>query len=77
MIFHPSPALHKIRQLARLIRRDPVPRRPCHNTPWPGQDLPDPEQFIDSSVPGSIAGFEQAGSRACPKRMRCPSRNGR
>jgi hypothetical protein len=50
MRFHHSPALHKIRQLVRFIRRDAVPSRPCRNTPLHGQGLPDPAQFVDSSV---------------------------
>jgi hypothetical protein len=55
MVFHSSPALRRIRQLARLIRRHPdLPVQSC-NTPWRGPELPhaalpDPAQFVDSSV---------------------------
>jgi hypothetical protein len=77
MIFNPSPALHKIRQLVRLIRRDPVPSRTPRYTPWPGQELPDPEQFIDSSIKGNTAGPGQAGSHTRRKRANCPGRTGR
>jgi hypothetical protein len=59
MVFHSSPALRRIRQLARLIRRHPD--LPVHswNTPWrdselPHIALPDPEQFVDSSVTSSV-----------------------
>lgn len=72
MIFNPSPALHKIRQLVRLIRRDPVPSKPSRYAPWPGQDLPDPEQFIDSSVTNRAAGSGQAGPHTRRKRANCP-----
>jgi hypothetical protein len=43
MIFNPSPALHKIRQLVQLFRRHPVPSRPSRYTPWPDQDLSGPD----------------------------------
>jgi hypothetical protein len=55
MLFHSSPALRRIRQLARLIRRHPdLPVHSC-NAPWrgpklPNGALPDPAQFADSSV---------------------------
>ncbi len=39
MIFNPSPALHKIRQLVQLFRRHPIPSRPSRHAPWPDQDL--------------------------------------
>lgn len=58
MVFHSSPALRRIRQLARLIRRHPdLPVQPW-NTPWRGLELPytalpDPERFVDSSVTGN------------------------
>jgi hypothetical protein len=74
MIFNPSPALHKIRQLVRLISKDPIPRRPCWKRPWPGQDLPDPEQFVDSSVKRNTAGSVQAGAHAQRKRAKRPAR---
>jgi hypothetical protein len=55
MLFHSSPALRRIRQLARLIRRHPD--LPAHSSkaPWraPEQSnrtLPDPARFVDSSV---------------------------
>lgn len=55
MVFHSSPALRRIRQLARLIRRHPdLPAHSC-DTPWRGPKLPlvalpDPAKFVDSSV---------------------------
>jgi hypothetical protein len=77
MLFNPSPALHKIRQLVRLIRRDAVPSRPCRNTPLHGQELPDPAHFIDSSVPTGADGSGQTRSQPRRKRANCPSRSGR
>jgi hypothetical protein len=55
MLFHSSPALRRIRQLARLIRRHPDLPVHSSNTPWCGPELPngtlpDPTQFVDSSV---------------------------
>jgi hypothetical protein len=77
MIFNPSPALHKIRQLVRLIRRDPILRRPARYATRPVQDLPDPEQFVDSSVRGNTAGSDDSGSHARRKRSSRPGRTGR
>lgn len=77
MIFNPSPALHKIRQLLRLIRRDPILRRPARYTTWSVQDLPDPEQFVDSSVRGNTAGSDDSGSHTRRKRSSRPRRTGR
>lgn len=55
MLFHSSPALRRIRRLARLIRRHPD--LPVHswNASWrdselPDAALPDPAKFVDSSV---------------------------
>jgi hypothetical protein len=54
MLFHSSPALRRIRQLARLIRRHPD--LPAHSSAsWHAAELsngtlPDPAQFVDSSV---------------------------
>jgi hypothetical protein len=60
MVFHSSPALRRIRQLARLIRRHPDLPANYRDTPWHDLELsgpeplnsalPDPEQFVDSSV---------------------------
>ncbi len=77
MIFNPSPALHKIRQLLRLIRRDPILRRPARYTTWSVQDLPDPEQFVDSSVRGNTAGSDDSGPQTRRKRSSRPRRTGR
>jgi hypothetical protein len=77
MIFNPSPALHTIRQLVRLIRRDSVPPRPARYAPWPVQDLPDPEQFVDSSVRRNTAGSDESGSHTRRKRASCPGRTER
>jgi hypothetical protein len=83
MIFNPSPALHKIRQLVQLFRRHPVPSRPSRYAPWPcrdlsgqdlsghdlsGQDLPDPSQFIDTSVKKTAAMSDPSGSHTRRKR---------
>jgi hypothetical protein len=83
MIFNPSPALHKIRQLVQLFRRHPVPSRPSCYTPWPcrelsghdlsgqylpDQNLPDPELFIDTSVKKTAAMSEPSGSHTRRKR---------
>jgi hypothetical protein len=58
MFFHSSPALRRIRQLARLMRRHPdlpvhfskTPR--CSNQP--NAAPPDPAQFVDSSVSNGV-----------------------
>src|SRR5882757_114916 len=55
MLFHSSPALRRIRQLARLIRRHPDLPAHSSNAPWRAPELsngtlPDPAQFVDSSV---------------------------
>jgi hypothetical protein len=60
MVFSPSPALRRIRQLLRLIRKHPDLPAKTRNSPWrslqrpgpelPGPELPDPEQFMDSSA---------------------------
>lgn len=58
MVFHSSPALRRIRQLVRLIRRHPDLPANRRITPWHDpepfgplhSELPDPEQFVDSSV---------------------------
>jgi hypothetical protein len=64
MIFHSSPALRRIRQLARLIRRHPDLPVPSWNTPrnaarCSSSDqlhavLPDPAAFVDSSVSNCV-----------------------
>jgi len=77
MIFNPSPAMHKIRELVRLIRRDPIPPRPARYAPWPVEDLPDPEQFVDSSVRRSAGGPDESGSHTRRKRASCPNRTAR
>ena len=74
MIFNPSPALHKIRQLVQLFRRHPVSSRPSRYAPWPGQDLPDPEQFIDTSVKKTTAMSDTSGSHTRRKRASSPGR---
>jgi hypothetical protein len=58
MLFHSSPALRRIRRLARLIRRHPDLPVHSYKTPWRGPEqphgtLPDPAQFVDSSVRSS------------------------
>lgn len=55
MVFSPSPALRRIRQFVRLIRKHPdLPARPrnaLRRAPKvPDPRLPDPEQFVDSSA---------------------------
>ena len=60
MVFHSSPALRRIRQLARLIRRHPDLPVHCWNNPWRRSDqpdvaLPDPARFVDSSVGNGIS----------------------
>jgi hypothetical protein len=77
MIFNPSPALRKISQFVRLIRRGPVPPIPARYAPWPVQDLPDPEQFVDSSVRRNTAGSDESGSHTRRKRASCPGRTER
>jgi hypothetical protein len=84
MIFNPSPALHKIRQLVQLFRRHPVPSRPSRYAPWPGDDrfdreLPDPSQFIDTSVKktnamSDLSMSDASGSHTRRKRASSPSR---
>ena len=79
MIFNPSPALHKICQLVQLLRRHPVPSRPPRYAPWPsrelsGQDLPDPSQFIDTSVKKTAAMSDPSGSHTRRKRASSPGR---
>jgi hypothetical protein len=84
MIFNPSPALHKIRQLVQLFRRHPVSSRPSRYAPLPGQDLsgrdlfgqdlPDPEQFIDTSVKKTTAMSDTSGSHTRRKRGSSPGR---
>jgi hypothetical protein len=69
MIFSPSPALHKIRQLVRLIRNHPeIAAIP--DTALVGKNLPDPTRFIDSSMTGNTPGATQADTRQ--KRSRHP-----
>jgi hypothetical protein len=77
MIFNPSPALRKIRQFVRLIRREPISPKRARYAPWPVQDLPDPEQFVDSSVRRNTAGSDESGSHTRRKRASCPGRTER
>ena len=84
MRFNPSPALHKICQLVQLLRRHPVPPRPPRYASWPcrelsghdlsGQDLPDPSQFIDTSVKKTAAMSDPSGSHTRRKRASSPGR---
>jgi hypothetical protein len=84
MIFSPSPALRRIRQLMRLIRKHPdlpaetrntarhLPQRP----ELPGPELPDPEQFMDTSAGrNAISGRTDLDPRQ--RRTSCPGRTGR
>ena len=89
MIFNPSPALHKIRQLVQQFRRHAVPCRPSRYGPLPVRDLsghdlsgqyspdqvlPDPEQFIDTSVKKTAAMSEPSGSHTRRKRANTHNR---
>jgi hypothetical protein len=73
MVFSPSPALHRIRQLMRLIRKHPdlpgKPRNALRRVP----KLPDPEQFVDSSaVRNDVPGRTKLNSGR--KRVACPGK---
>jgi hypothetical protein len=85
MFFHSSPALRRIRQLARLIRRHPDLPVPSWNTPWnaaqnavwcsssdqPKATLPDPAAFVDSSVSNGVpTGLPDSNTRR--KHANCP-----
>jgi hypothetical protein len=80
MVFSPSPAIHKIRQLVRLIRNHPDLTRESRNTPWPSLELPDPAQFVDSSVTNNAIGPDigpdirpdRTDSNTRRKRANCP-----
>jgi hypothetical protein len=55
MVFTPSPALHRIRRLVRLIRKHPDLSGPKKRGALLSQnlhcpDLPDPAQFVDTTV---------------------------
>jgi hypothetical protein len=84
MVFPPSPAIHKIRQLVRLIRNHPDLPGESRNTPWRSSELPDPAQFVDSSVTNNAIGPDirpDIGSDRTgnPRRKRtnCPGSFGR
>jgi hypothetical protein len=86
MVFSPSPAIHKIRQLVRLIRNNPNPTRESRNIPWRIPELPDPAQFVDSSVMDSSVTNNAIGLDIRPdrtdsgprrKRSGCPGNFGR
>jgi hypothetical protein len=81
MLFSPSPAIHKIRQLVRLIRNHPNPTRESRNIPWRIPELPDPAQFVDSSVTNNASGPDIRPDRtdSGPRRKRsgCPGHFGR
>jgi hypothetical protein len=89
MVFFPSPALHRIRQLVRLIRKHPdLPAKSwntarctpkLHNTEpklqLPDLQLPDPEQFVDSSASNNVvSGRVSLNTRQ--KRANCPGKPG-
>jgi hypothetical protein len=76
MVFSPSPAIHKFRQLVRLIRKHPDLPSESRNTPWRSPELPDPEQFVDSSVTNNVIGSGQTDSSR-RKRTSCPGSLGR
>jgi hypothetical protein len=73
MVFSPSPALRRIRQLVRLIRKHPdllgKPRNAARRVPR----LPDPEQYVDSSAVRSAV---SSRTKLNPgrKRAACPGK---
>jgi hypothetical protein len=83
MVFSPSPALRRIGQLVRLIRKHPdlpaktrntarpLPQRPGPELPDP--ELPDPEQFMDSSA-GRNASSDRTDTDLRQRRASCPGR---
>jgi hypothetical protein len=76
MVFSQSPALHRIRQLVRLIRKHPdlpaKPRSAARRAP----KLPDPDLFVDSSTGGNpVSGRVSLNTRQ--KRANCPGQPGR
>jgi hypothetical protein len=71
MVFLPSPALRKICQLVQRIRRHPDLPKTLRTAPCRTRDLPDPAQFMDTSVNPS------SGSRPTHKRTHAPGRTGR
>jgi hypothetical protein len=86
MVFSPSPALHRIRQLVGLIRKHPdLPATPRNSArrapersdlPLPDLSLPDPDRFVDSSASRStVSGRESLSTRQ--KRANCPANPGR
>jgi hypothetical protein len=87
MVFHSSPALRRIRQLARLIRRHPDLPAHSWNTPWRDLEvsgseprtpaLPHPEQFVDSSVTSNEMSLRRGDADMRRKRIHRPhSRTG-
>jgi hypothetical protein len=85
MVFSPSPALHRIRQLVRLIRKHPdLPAKSwnaARRTPQlpdpelPKLRLPDPEQFVDSSASNNVVSG-RASFNTRQKRANCPGKPG-
>jgi hypothetical protein len=88
MVFSPSPALRRIRQLVRLIRKHPDLPAKTRNTPWrspdlphpelphldlPDPKLPDPERFMDSSA-GRNASSDRTDTDWRQRRASCPGR---
>jgi hypothetical protein len=83
MVFSPSPALRRIRQFLRLIRKHPdlpaktrntarrLPQRPGPELPDP--ELPDPEQFMDSSA-GRNASSDRTDIDPRLRRVSCSGR---
>jgi hypothetical protein len=86
MVFSPSPALRRIRQLMRLIRKHPdlpaktrntarrLPQRPVPELPGP--ELPDPELFMDTSA-GRNAISDRTDIDRRQRRASCPGRTER
>jgi hypothetical protein len=72
MVFLPSPALRKIRQLVRRIRRHPDLPKQARMAPCRTRELPDPAQFIDTSV--ARASRAEPGTRR--KRSHSPDKAG-
>jgi hypothetical protein len=72
MVFLPSPALRKIRQFVRRICTHPdLPNR-ARAMPCRTRELPDPAQFIDTSVARS----RRADTATRRKRAHSPEKAG-
>ena len=78
MVFHSSPTLRRIRQLARLIRRNPDLPIPswtthrnaarCSRSDQTNAALPDPDAFVDSSVSNAVPeGLPDRKHAYCPR----------